>query len=66
MSDTPSGAYVIDEDYTIVSFNDTIKGLYPQLEVGGKCHRRLSTSRQSTTRSASRAATKPSPSCSMP
>lgn len=41
MSDTPSGAYVIDEDYTIVSFNDTIKGLYPQLEVGGKCHRCL-------------------------
>ncbi len=29
MSDTPSDAYVIDEDYTIVSFNDTIKGLYP-------------------------------------
>lgn len=41
MSDTPSGAYVIDEDYTIVSFNDTIKGLYPQLEVGEKCHRCL-------------------------
>ena len=29
MSDTSSGAYVIDEDYTIVSFNDTITGLYP-------------------------------------
>lgn len=41
MSDTPSGAYVIDEDYTIVSFNDTITGLCPQLEVGEKCHRRL-------------------------
>lgn len=41
MSDTSSGAYVIDEDYTIVSFNDTIKGLYPQLEVGEKCHRCL-------------------------
>ncbi len=41
MSDTPSGAYVIDEDYTIVSFNDTITGLYPQLEVGEKCHRCL-------------------------
>lgn len=41
MSDTSSGAYVIDEDYTIVSFNDTIKGLCPQLEVGEKCHRRL-------------------------
>ena len=41
MSDTPSGAYVIDEDYTIVNFNDTIKRLYPQLEVGEKCHRRL-------------------------
>ncbi|MDY5661281.1 MAG: diguanylate cyclase [Coriobacteriales bacterium] len=41
MSDTPSDAYVIDEDYTIVSFNDTITGLCPQLEVGEKCHRRL-------------------------
>ena len=41
MSDTPSGAYVIDEDYAIVSFNDTITGLCPQLEVGEKCHRRL-------------------------
>ena len=41
MSDTSSGAYVIDEDYTIVSFNDTIKGLYLQLEVGEKCHRCL-------------------------
>ena len=41
MSDTSSGAYVIDEDYAIVSFNDTIKGLYPQLEVGEKCHRCL-------------------------
>lgn len=41
MSDISSGAYVIDEDYTIVSFNDTIKGLYPQLKVGEKCHKRL-------------------------
>ena len=41
MSDISSGAYVIDEDYTIVSFNDTIKGLYPQLEVGEKCYKCL-------------------------
>ncbi len=41
MSDISSGAYVIDEDYTIVSFNDTIKGLYPQLKVGEKCHKCL-------------------------
>ena len=41
MSDISSGAYVIDDDYNIVSFNKTMGELYPQLVVGAKCHKCL-------------------------
>lgn len=41
MSEISSGAYVIDDDYTIVSFNDTIAKIYPQLVKGEKCHKCL-------------------------
>jgi diguanylate cyclase (GGDEF)-like protein len=41
MSDQSSGVYVIDQDYNIVSYNQTIKGLYPQLKKGKKCHQCL-------------------------
>jgi diguanylate cyclase (GGDEF)-like protein len=41
MSDISSGAYVIDDDYTIVSFNKTMGELYPQLKRGEKCHKCL-------------------------
>ena len=34
MSDKSSGVYVIDRDYNIVSCNETILELYPQLEKG--------------------------------
>ena len=33
----PSGTYVIDEDYNIVTFNETASHTYPQLEIGKKC-----------------------------
>lgn len=32
MSDQSSGVYVIDQDYNIVSYNPTIKAMYPQLK----------------------------------
>lgn len=41
MSDLSSGAYVIDDDYTIVSYNRTVKDLYPQIVLGEKCHKCL-------------------------
>ena len=41
MSDLSSGAYVIDDDYTIVSFNKTMGELYPQLVKGEKCYKCL-------------------------
>lgn len=41
MSDKSSGIYVIDEDYNVVSCNDTILEVYPQLKKGEKCHRCL-------------------------
>lgn len=34
-----SGAYVIDSDYMIVSYNDIAKEFYPQLQTGIKCHK---------------------------
>ena len=37
----PSGTYVIDEDYNIVTFNETASHTYPQLEIGKKCYRCL-------------------------
>lgn len=36
-----SACYVIDADYNVVSVNETIQKLYPQLQVGKKCHRCL-------------------------
>ncbi len=41
MSDKSSGVYVIDRDYNIVSCNETILELYPQLEKGKKCYKCL-------------------------
>lgn len=41
MSDKSSGVYVIDEDYNIVSCNQTILELYPQLRKGRKCYQCL-------------------------
>lgn len=41
MSDLSSGAYVIDDDCTVVSYNRTIKDLYPQIQLGEKCHKCL-------------------------
>lgn len=38
MKQKSSGVYVIDEDYNVVSCNDTIKSLYPQLKKGEKCY----------------------------
>ncbi len=34
----PSGSYVVDEEYNIVTFNQTAKDTYPQLEKGKKCY----------------------------
>ncbi len=42
MENVSSGCYVIDEDYNVISVNDTAKKIYPQLEVGKKCYRCLS------------------------
>ncbi len=41
MSDKSSGVYVIDGNYNIVSCNQTILELYPQLEKGKKCYKCL-------------------------
>lgn len=42
MENVSSGCYMIDEDYNVISVNDTAKKIYPQLEVGKKCYRCLS------------------------
>lgn len=39
MSDRPSGAYVIDEEYRIVNFNNVVAASYPQMKKGEKCHK---------------------------
>ncbi len=41
MDNTPSGCYMIDEHYTIVSVNRVAKEMYPQLREGEKCYRCL-------------------------
>lgn len=41
MSNKSSGVYVIDENYNIVSCNQTILELYPQLQKGKKCYKCL-------------------------
>ena len=38
MKQSGSGTYVIDDDYTIVTYNDVAGKLYPQLEKGKKCY----------------------------
>lgn len=38
MGKKSSGAYIIDSEYNIVSYNDTAERLYPQLQVGEKCY----------------------------
>ena len=38
MKQSGSGTYVIDDDYTIVTYNDVAEKLYPQLEKGKKCY----------------------------
>lgn len=41
MSDKSSGTYVIDAEYNVVSYNQTIHELYPQLVRGKKCYKCL-------------------------
>ena len=41
MNEKSSGTYIIDEDYNVLFINNTIKELYPSLEVGKKCYRCL-------------------------
>lgn len=38
MNEKSSGTYIIDEDYNVLFINNTIKELYPSLEVGKKCY----------------------------
>ena len=41
MGQNASGMYVVNNDYTIVSFNKVAEQMYPQLKVGEKCYRCL-------------------------
>lgn len=41
MNEKSSGTYIIDEDYNVLFINNTIKELYPSLEVGKKCYQCL-------------------------
>ena len=41
MNEKSSGTYIIDEDYNVLYINNTIKELYPSLEVGKKCYQCL-------------------------
>lgn len=41
MSEKSSGVYVIDSDYNVVSCNQTVLELYPQLKKGKKCYKCL-------------------------
>lgn len=38
MGNYSSGCYVIDSDYNVINVNPPAQKLYPQLEVGKKCH----------------------------
>lgn len=39
MNTHSSGYYSIDEEYTIIGFNDTAKEIYPNLQKGIKCYK---------------------------
>ena len=39
MNTHSSGYYSIDKDYNILSYNDTAKQLYPNLQPGVKCYK---------------------------
>lgn len=41
MNTHSSGYYSIDENYTIIGFNDTAKKIYPNLQKGIKCYKAL-------------------------
>ncbi|MGN1383436.1 MAG: GGDEF domain-containing protein, partial [Eubacterium sp.] len=41
MNGKSSGIYIIDEDYNVISVNQTTKELYPSLQVGKKCYKCL-------------------------
>lgn len=41
MNTHSSGYYSIDEEYTIIGFNDTAKKIYPNLQKGIKCYKAL-------------------------
>ncbi|MCC6094591.1 MAG: bifunctional diguanylate cyclase/phosphodiesterase, partial [Eubacterium sp.] len=41
MSDKSSGTYIIDENYTIISVNQTLRELYPSVQPGKKCYQCL-------------------------
>ena len=41
MSSKSSGTYIIDENYNVIHLNDTIKELYPSLQIGKKCYQCL-------------------------
>ncbi len=41
MDTTPSGCYMIDEHYTVISVNRVAREMYPQLREGDKCYRCL-------------------------
>ncbi len=36
-----TGMYVVDEDYTIVNFNEAMAAMYPEVRVGDTCYRAL-------------------------
>ena len=38
MDTTPSGCYMIDEHYTVISVNRVASEMYPQLREGDKCY----------------------------
>ena len=37
----PSGCYIIDSEYNVLSFNDRIGRTYPTMKLGEKCHKCL-------------------------
>ncbi|MEE8808556.1 MAG: EAL domain-containing protein [Lactimicrobium sp.] len=41
MSNKSSGTYIIDEDYNVINLNQTIKEMYPSLQIGKKCYQCL-------------------------
>lgn len=41
MGKNASGMYIIDADYNIISYNQTMKKMYPGLKKGEKCYKCL-------------------------